>query len=152
MEGYSLAEAAERSGFDVDELRRLVDFGVLTPNADGRFTSGDLRRTALVLNLTAAGISLEGLGSAIRDGRVSLGFLDAPAFDRFAQVSDVTFREAAEQSGIPLEFLMAIREAAGSVTPAPDDRMRDAELSFVPWIQASLEGGLSRPAMQQLIR
>ena len=48
MEAYDLAEAAERSGIEVDELRRLVALGIVTPDGDGRFTPGHLRRAGLV--------------------------------------------------------------------------------------------------------
>ena len=111
MEGYDPAEAAQRSGISVDELDRMVELGILTPDADNRFTPGHLRRAALVKSLAASGIPLEGLGAAIRDGEVSLDFLDAPAFERFSALSGVTFAELAERTGVPIELLMRIREA-----------------------------------------
>jgi DNA-binding transcriptional MerR regulator len=36
VERYEIAEAAERGGVGVDELRRLVELGILVPDADGR--------------------------------------------------------------------------------------------------------------------
>jgi hypothetical protein len=36
VETYDLAEAAERSGVPVDELVRLVELGILTPEAENR--------------------------------------------------------------------------------------------------------------------
>ena len=53
MESYEIAEAAERAGVSVDELRRLVDLGILKPDAEDRLTSGDVRRMGMVRSLTS---------------------------------------------------------------------------------------------------
>ena len=128
MDAYDLAEAAERSGVDVDELGRLVELGIITPDAGGRFGSGHVRKIGLVKSLVASGIPLEGLGAAIRSGAVTLDFLDASAFDRFSAFSGQTFAQLAERTGVPVELLMFVREASGSVAARPDDRVRDEEL------------------------
>jgi hypothetical protein len=54
VETYDLAEAAERSGVPVDELVRLVELGILTPEAENRFTPV-ICAAGLVMSLTAAG-------------------------------------------------------------------------------------------------
>lgn len=152
MKTYGPAEAAERSGVEPAALSRLVDLGVLTPDEEGRFTSGDLRRVGLVTALTAAGIPLEGLGAAMRDGQVSLAFLDAPAFDRFSTLGDVTFEAAAARTGLPVEQLLFIREAAGSMAPNPTDRMREDELPVAAVIETAMRAGIRPAAIQRLIR
>ena len=139
---YDLAEAAQRSGFPVDELSRLVELGIVTPNADGEFGASQLRRANLVRSLMAAGIPLDGLGAAIRSGHVSLDFLDASAFDRFSVVSGSTFAEAARRTGVPLEFLLFIREAAGGAIPSPEDRVREEEVPIVELMDTALRGGI----------
>ncbi len=152
MVTYDLADAAERSGVGAESLERLVALGILTPDGSNRFTSGDVRRAGLVMGLTAAGISLDGLGEAIRSGTVSLDFLDAPAFDRFSTLSESTFAEMAERTGVPVEMLTFIREAGGSVAPDPGDRLRDVELPFVAMIEGQLAAGFRPSVIQQLIR
>ena len=152
MERYETAEAAQRANVTVDELRRLVELGILKPDAEERFTSGDVRRASLVESLVATGISLEGLGAAMRSGQVSLDFLDAPAFERFSAYSGVTFAALAERTGVPVELLMFIREAAGSAAPAPDDRVRDEELAPAAMLEAAVTGGMRPAALQQLMR
>ena len=152
MESYDLAEAAERTGVSLDELSLLVDLGVLAPGADDRFSPALLRRAGLVKSLMDAGIPLDGLVAAIDSGQVSLDFLDAPAFERFGTASGATFAELAEQTGVPVELLLSIREATGAVAPEPDDRVRDAELPYVAMIEAQLDGGFRSAAIQQLIR
>jgi adenylate cyclase len=152
VDGYDISEAAHRAGISAGELRRLVELGILTPDAENRFTPGHLRRAGLVKSLTAAGIPLEGLGAAIRSGQVSLDFLDAPAFERFSALSGATFAEVAERTGVPVELLLFIREAAGAVAPAPGDRIRDEELPYAELIEAQVKAGFRPAAVQQLIR
>ena len=152
VETYDQAEAAERCGLSIAELDRLVASGILRPDGDGRFTSGHLRRAGLVSSLTAAGIPLDGLGAAIRSRRISLDFLDAPAFQRFSVRSGATFREVAERTGVPIELLLLVREAAGSAAPEPRDRIRDEELPYAELLETDLDAGLRPAAVQQSIR
>jgi len=46
-----------------------------------------------VQSFERAGVPLEGIASAVRDGTLSFSYLDASAFDRFPRVSSTTFRE-----------------------------------------------------------
>jgi adenylate cyclase len=152
VEKYEFADAAARAGVSVDELRQLVELGILRPDAANRLTSGDVRRVAMVDSLTAAGIPLHGLGAAIRNGQVSLDFLDEPAYERFSALSDVTFVEFGERAGIPVPLLMLIREAAGSPPPRPDDLIRDDELPYATFIEAQVKAGVDPAASQGLLR
>jgi adenylate cyclase len=152
VDGYDLAEAAERGGISPDELARLVELGVVTPDAGGRFSAGHVRKMALVNSLVGSGVPLEGLAAAIRGGQVSLDFLDAPAFERFSALGGLTFAQLAERTGLPVELLLFVREATGSVAPHPDDRVRDEELPFVDALELAAEAGIGMAAMQQLIR
>ena len=152
VKSFNLGEAAARGGVSVDELRRLVALGIVTPGPDDRFTSGGVRRISMVHSIVAAGIPLDGLGAAIRSGKVSLDFLDAPAFERFSAYSDDTFAQFAERAEVPVELLMLIREAAGSAAPVPEDRVRDEELPYAEFIAAQFKAGFRPAAIQQLLR
>src|SRR6478672_3122617 len=151
MDTYDLQEAAERSGVSVDELRRFVELGIIAPD-DERFGTGDVRKAGLVKSLVASGMPLDGLGAAIRGGAVSLAFLDAKAFDRFSVLSGTTFTEMAERTGLPVEALMFIREASGSVAPRPEDRLRDEELPYVDLIETAAAAGIRISSVQQMVR
>ncbi len=152
MATYEFSETAERADITTDDLRRMVDLGIIVPDADGRYLSGDVRRAELVTSLSAAGISLDDLGAAIREGKISLAFLDAPAFDRFKPLSRTTFAEMAEQVHVPVEQLMLIREAAGSVAPTPDSRMREGEIPYAAWIGLAVSAGFRPAVWQQMVR
>jgi len=149
---YEIAEAAERTGGSVEDLRRLVVLGILRPDAEGRFTPGDVRRAGLVNSLETAGIPLDGLSAAMQSGQVSLDFLDEPAYERFSALSGVTFAEFGERIGIPIPLLMLIREAAGSPPPRPDDLIRDDELPYAAFIEAQVRAGFDPAASQGLLR
>jgi adenylate cyclase len=152
VERYEIAEAAERAGVSVDELHRLVHLGILTPDAEDRLTPGDVRRAGLVDSLATAGIPLDGLGAAIRSGQVSLDFLDDPAYERFSALGGVTFAQLAERTGVPVDPLTLIREAAGSTPPLPDDRVRDGELPYAAFIEFQVKAGFDPIAIQRLLR
>jgi adenylate cyclase len=152
VDAYDLPEAAERSGVTADELARLVELGIITPDVGDRFSAGHLRRVGLVKSLVASGIPLDGLAAAIRSGAVSLDFLDAQAFERFSALSSATFAEMAERTGLPVELLMFIREASGSVAPEPDDRVRDEELPYVELLETATGGGIPPGSVQQMVR
>jgi adenylate cyclase len=152
MERYEIGEAAGRGGVSVDELRELVELGIVRPDPAGWFTGGAVRRVDLVRGLVAAGIPLDGLGAAIRSGRFSLDFLDEPVYERFSVLGGSTFAQAAERTGTPVDLLMLIREAAGSPAPGPDDRVREEEMPYVDFIAAQVRAGFHRAAIERLLR
>jgi adenylate cyclase len=152
VETYEAIAAAERAGISPEELDRLVELGIVAPDADGQFSSGAVRRIGMVRSLVAAGVPLDGLGAAMRSGMFSLDFLDAPAFERFSALSDVTFSQLGERAGVPVELLMQIREAAGSPAPLPDDRIRDEELPYAEFVAAQVQAGFRTTSIQRLMR
>jgi adenylate cyclase len=141
---HSRAEVARRAGIDSAYVDRLVELGILRPG--DAYSQGDVRRARWVHNLEQAGVPLDGMATAVRDGSLSFSFLDAAAFDRFAEVSGETFQELSERTGIPVELLKLTREAVGYAEPRPEDRVREDELSVVPLIELQLSSGF-RPVV-----
>jgi class 3 adenylate cyclase len=148
----SREEAAERAGVDPAYLDGLIDLGILTPTEPDRFSSGDIRRAMMARSLEDAGMPLDRVGEAMRDGTVSLDFMDADAFGRFASLADETFHQVSDRTGVPLELLQYLREAMGSAPPSPGDRMREDELAIVPFLQIQIDAGFRPAAIQQLLR
>jgi adenylate cyclase len=116
----------------------LVELGVLTPAAADAFSPGDALRARWLQSLEQAGVPLEGMAAAVRDGVLSFSFMDVPAFDRFAGLSGTTFQQLSANTGIPLELLLVVREAVGFAAPRPEDHVREDELSVVSAIEAQL--------------
>src|SRR3954462_7072260 len=87
---HSREEVARRAGVDPAYVDRLVELGILRPGTEGKYAQGDVRRARWVHNLERAGVPLNGMATAVRDGTLSFSFLDAAAFDPFAEVSGET--------------------------------------------------------------
>jgi adenylate cyclase len=97
-------------------------------------------------------VPLDKMAAAVRDGTLSLSFMDVAAFDRFAGLSDTTFQELSTQTGIPLELLMAVREAVGFAEPRPQDHVHHNELSVVPLLQLQLSEGFRPVVVERWLR
>jgi len=149
---YNRRQAAARAGVTTEELNRVVELGIIDPGEGDTFTSGDVRRTAMVHSLEEAGVSLEGLAVTMARGDLSLAFMDSEAYDRFPSLTPVTFQELSEQSGVPVELLMLVREASGFAQPTPEDRVRDSELAVVPFLQIQITEGFRPVAIERLLR
>lgn len=152
MEQYEAAEAAERAGISVEELSRQVALGILSPGEDGRFTSGAVRKAGMAHSLEAGGVPLEGLAAEMKTGRLSLDFLDNPAYETFSALSGLTFEQLSTQTGAPVELLMVIREAIGSAVPLPSDLVRENELNVVPMLEAKLRVGYPAAVIESSLR
>ncbi len=152
MTWYPLDDVAGRAGVDADYVARLVDLGILTPAEPDRFSPGDVRRVLMAASLEDAGIPLEGVAAAIRHGALTLDFMDATAYERFAALSAETFQQVSDRTGIPLELLMCIREAMGMEQPSPGDRLRDDESAIVPFIELQVSAGFRHASIERLLR
>ena len=152
MAEHSREEVARRAGVDPDYVDRLVELGILRPGAGGAFSQGDSRKARWVRGLERAGVPLEGMAAAVRDGALSFSFLDASAFDRFAEVSGTTFHELSARTGIPMDLLKVVREATGFAEPQPQDRVREDELSVVQTIELQLSKGFRPVVIERWLR
>jgi len=149
---HSRQEVAGRAGVDTAYVDRLVELGILRPGSGTTFSAGDVRRARWVQSFERAGVPLEGMATAVRDGALSFSYLDATAFDRFAGVSRTTFRELSERTGVPLDLLLVVREAHGFAEPRPEDHVREDELAVVPVIELQLSSGIRAEVMKRLLR
>ena len=143
---YRRQDVARKAGVDPAYVDRLVELGILTPGTGDAFSTGDVRRARWVRSWEDAGVPLEGMAAAVREGVLSFSYLDSSAFDRFAGVSDTTFQQLSEATGIPFDLLRVVREAVGFAEPRPEDHVRVDELSVVPSIELQLKMGF-RPAI-----
>jgi adenylate cyclase len=152
VNGLSTQDVADRAGVDSDYVDRLVELGILKPSGGDTFSPGDVRRARWVQSFERAGVPLEGMATAVRNGTLSFSYLDASAFDRFAGESTTTFRELSERTGVPMDLLLVIREAHGFAEPQPDDHVREDELAIVPTIEVQLSYGIRPEVIKRLLR
>ena len=137
---------------DPGYLVRLVDLGILAPQEPEGFSPGDVRRVLMAKSLEGAGIALDGVAAALQRGALSLAFLDAPAYERFAALAPETFQQVSERTGIPLGLLTVVREAIGLAQPSPDDRLREDEMAILPFLELQVAAGFRPIAIERLLR
>jgi adenylate cyclase len=147
-----MAEVAERAGVDLGYVTKLNDVGLLAPADDGTFSEGDARRARLYRALERAGLPIQTLVEALERGELSFDFLDHPVYDRFARLSPKSFRGVSTDEGIPLELLLAVREAVGLAQADADDQMREDELQVVPLLELMLSKGFDPAVVERWLR
>jgi adenylate cyclase len=145
-------EIAELAGVEPAYVGRLAELEILHPDDEGMLSEGDVQRVRVVQMLEHAGLPLDGLGEAIRRDLVSLDFLDIVSNDRWAGLSDVTYRDLSDRTGVPVELLTVIREAMGFAEPEPSDRMREDEMGVVPLVQLQHENGFRAAVVERALR
>jgi adenylate cyclase len=148
---YTRGEIAVRAGVEPAFVDRLCDLGILAAGADG-FSEGDMRRTRILHALDAAGLPLDAVGEGVRRGIVDLDFVDDPAYELFTGLTDETYQQVSDRTGIPFEVLAAMREATGSPAPRPDDRLRALELDTLPALELEINFGMRPQAIERLLR
>ncbi len=152
MERCTGEQIADWAGVSPEYLAQLVDLGIIEPGEDGLFDEADFRAVRIVQSLDQAGLPLAGLGQAIRNGALALDFTRNPSYARWASLSETTFRSLSEQTGVPVELLSVVREAAGSAPPQPGDRIREDELAIVPLVQYQCEQGFRLEVVERALR
>jgi adenylate cyclase len=133
-------------------LDRLIQLGLITPDADDRLVKTDVRKAQMVRTLERAGIAPERIADGLRTAGLSLAFLESPVYERYATFGDETFRATSARTGLPLELVMLIREAAGGAVPDPDDRMREDEAQVIDWLLAGRAMGYTPGSLGRELR
>ena len=149
---YSAEVAARRAGVEPQEVVRLTDLGILAGSAGDAYTDADVRRVLVVQELERAGLPSDALASLVRDGRLSLDFLDDAGFRAFAAFADETFAELSERTGIPIEVLTVLRDATGGKAASPDDHVRVGELDILPLVEYQMQLGFRPQAIERALR
>jgi len=154
MNGLSQPDVAERAGVDETFVKRLVEQGILEPtegSAGPAFRSSDVYRVRFVQSCERAGIPVESVGAALRAGRMSLAFMDQPSY-RWASVTSKSFKELAQETGLRVEFLLAVEEAMGGSRPDPDDPTREDLQAASTLLQIAHAGGFSETVILRISR
>jgi DNA-binding transcriptional MerR regulator len=127
--GLSMRELAERSGLNVQRLRQLVELGVISPDAAGRFQPVDIQRVRIIQAMDGAGIAPAQLGQLIAAGAYSLDWTQVLLPDPTPQVA-TTLQQAAVESGLPRSLVAGLYAAWEPAPSEPEQPFRadDVEL------------------------
>lgn len=106
-------ELAVQAGVAVDEIRELVDLGIIRDEEiQNGFPTSLIPRVRIALYLQTSGIALEDLAPVIREGHLSLSWADR-LISRPVPMMSSTAREVVDEMEISPEFSGEIRMALG---------------------------------------
>ena len=142
-------ELADRVGASVEQVRSLVDLGILEPR-DGGFERRDVARARVVLHLETMGIEPAALAKAVHSGHLRLGYFESAG--RRHPRADRTFRDIAGEIGIPFEGLERIYVAFGLPRPEPDEFVREEDLEAIQLLPALFAAGLDETDVLRIAR
>jgi adenylate cyclase len=146
----SREQLVRRAGVDDDYVHRLHELGALRGGEDA-YEERDVHMAALLHMWERAGLSAPAILSAVGDGTLSLDFLDSPAW-QLPEPLSITYREFAEERGIPLDLLQGMQEAMGFAAPDPDDPVRRDDEGLAELARVVLDIGASGEGVQRLFR
>ena len=149
---YQAQEAAKAAEVLPAFVSQLVGLEIVSPDEDGTFSTGDVRRIRLLRTLDRAGLPVDGVAEVMRRHELSLDFYDLPLYERLAETTEDTFEEVAEETKVPLDLLLKLREAMGSAEPIPTDRVREQERPVIRLMQAQVADGVRPRAIERWLR
>jgi|SRR5829696_8542387 len=143
MNALSASGLADLAGTTEAEVQRLVDLGILAArDGAGPFLETDVQKVRLATACEQAGLPMAGIVAAIRAGRLSFAFLEAPPYRRWAVRSARTYRQVSQETGVPPELLGGALESMGFTRMGPDEPIREDELEIVPFVQVGHATGV----------
>jgi len=146
----SRKELTQRAGIDDAYVDRLLELGAVKAQGDA-FEERDVHVAALLHMWESAGLSAPAILAAVEAGTLSLEFLDSPAWEMPAPMP-ITYREFAEEQGVPLELLQGIQGAMGFAAPDADDLVAHHDAVLTELLRIVLDLGGSEEATRRLFR
>jgi adenylate cyclase len=149
---FSGVELAGRARVAPEVVARLVELGILRPGpGEAPFGLGDVRRVRLVDACGRAGLSLEGIGRAITEGRLSLAFLDLVSLAG-RPLTGTTYAELCDEQALPMELVQRVHEASGLGRPQPDDPIHPLDRDLLGTAQLGRMLGLDDGVLIRVAR
>ncbi len=146
----SREQLVRRAGVDDGYVHRLHELGALLGHDDA-YEERDVHVAALLHMWERAGLSVPAILAAVDAGTLSLDFLDSPAW-ALPEPLPITYRELAEEHGIPLHLLQGIQEAMGFAAPDPDDPVPPDDTVLAELARIVLDIGASDESVRRLFR
>jgi hypothetical protein len=134
MDGLSASGLADLAGTTVAEVRRLVDLGILVVgDGAGPFRASDVQKVRLVEACEQSGLRMEGIAAAIRAGRLSLTFVEAAPYRRWAVRSALTYRQVSQETGrTSRHFIVELLGPSESDRPSGHDHNQRVRTEPLP--------------------
>lgn len=149
---YALEDAARGAGADLESVTRYVELGLIDVEGTGELSDEDIRRIQVFQTLEHAGLPIEGIAALVDAGQLSLDIIEAAGQYVFVPLTDRTFAEVSESTGISLETLTSIRESLGGVRPDGDDLLGVEELDILALVEYQRSLGFRPRVIEQALR
>jgi adenylate cyclase len=152
MHPLSVEELAEQADVDARYVQRLIDLGALErTEGPAPYGGTDLRRVRLLRAWEGAGLPVEAVMRVVREGTLSLSWLDTPVMTR-AERLDLTYEQLCREEEVSLSLVQAIQEALGFAPPEPSDRVRQGDQELVRLVRSFISVGAGQEPTLRLLR
>jgi adenylate cyclase len=138
-EELSAEELAARSGVTAEQLRRLVELGIMAPMPQGRFRRSDIQRIRVVDALAEAGFVPEQLSELLTAGAYNLDWASVVYPEPTAQLT-TTLEQAAAAIGLPQDLAARLFDAWELPRPQPGQALRADDDELLALALPALEG------------
>jgi adenylate cyclase len=139
MDDLSGEDLADRSGVTAEQLRRLVELGIIAPMPQGRFRRSDIQRIRVVDALAEAGFVPEQLSELLTAGAYNLDWASVVYPEPTAQLT-TTLEQAAAAIGLPQDLAARLFDAWELPRPQPGQALRADDDELLALALPALEG------------
>jgi adenylate cyclase len=139
MDELSGEELADRSGVTPDQLRRLVELGIITPTPQDALRPSDIQRIRVVDALAEAGFAPEQLSELIATGAYNLDWAGVVFPEPTAQLT-TTLEQTATATGLPEDLAARLFDAWELPRPQPGQGLRADDDELLQLAAPALEG------------
>jgi adenylate cyclase len=139
MDELSGEELADRSGVTAEQLRRLVELGIITPTPQDAFRPSDIQRIRVVDALADAGFAPEQLSELIAAGAYNLDWTSVVFPEPTAQMT-TTLEQTVAASGLPEDLAARLFDAWELPRPQPGQPLRADDDELLHLAVPALEG------------
>lgn len=146
MPNLSLGELARGAGASVENVKRLVELGLVQPASPDWFPQTAIEHIRLAMAIEESGIPLAEVGEAVTSGRLSLAIVDRMFPEPVALTSE-TVGELAARIGLDEHEVRRLYVAFGLAQPQEGGRVRSDDAHLI----GELVGLLAVPETRHVI-
>lgn len=147
----SIEQLARMAEVDTGLIMRALGSGALGRRGPDQLTEDDEAPVKMLSLWESAGYSVDDIGRAIGENRLSFTFLDAPNIRGMPRL-DTKYEDFAALRSLDLGSMRRLYEALGLEAPGPADQMREGEADVLDLHAKLMATGASGDAVLRLFR
>ena len=151
MRELNVSEVAVAGGTSEETVRELTELGVITPQNGGVFRPSDVRRVRLVLALATSGVPFEAVGQAMREGRISLDFIDELAPNPIPLLPE-TQTELVARLRLSDDLARSLGTILGTCSLPADQQVRSDHAELFELVGAAKAAGADDELLVRVVR